>query len=139
MGVARLSTVFVTGAVTVTVAAQTVTPDAPDVAVAPRLSVATAVTLCEPIAAFVQLNVYFPLTSVPTPMDVAPFRKNSTFDRVPSLSVALACNATVSVALNVALLLGALSVIVGAALTTILNAVEVFVAPVLSVAFAVKL
>ncbi len=72
------------------------------------------------------------------PISVAP-RKNSTLEMVPSESAAVAARAMVEPELKTALFAGAVRFTVGGALTLMLRAAEVAVAPVLSVAFAVRL
>ncbi len=71
-------------------------------------------------------------------MSVVP-RKNSTFEIVPSESAAVAARAMVEPGLKTALFAGAVRLTVGGALTLMLTDFDVAVAPVLSVAFAVRL
>src|SRR3954451_14320702 len=83
------------------------------VVVAPRLSVARAVSVYEPGATPVQSYVYGAVVSSPSLADPL---KNSTLLTVPSESVALAASETVAGAVNAAPFAGCVSAAPGAAL-----------------------
>jgi hypothetical protein len=109
-----------------------------DVPVRPKLSVARAVKLYEPVATFVQENEYG--DDVSSPSFVVPW-KNSTFATDP-LSEAVALIVIFAGAVNEALLAGDVMLAVGGGfpvLTVIFTTEDVPVRPKLSVARAVKL
>jgi hypothetical protein len=76
---------------------------------------------------------------VSEPISVVPPRKNCTCEIVPSESAALAVRAMVEPGTKFAPFAGAVRLTVGSVLTRIVLAADVAVAPVLSVAFAVRL
>ncbi len=73
------------------------------------------------------------------PISVEPPRRNSTFEIVPSESVAVAVRAMVEPGTKFAPFAGAVRLTLGSLLTRIDLAADVAVAPVLSVALAVRL
>jgi len=117
----------------------TVIVTAADVVAAPALSVALAVSVYVPAARFAMLTLYGAVVSVPTRL--LPLKK-STFATVPSLSAAVAFTVTLAGAVKVAPLAGLVMLTVGGTfggpLTVIVTAVEVVIAPPLSVALAVR-
>src|SRR2546422_527713 len=116
------------------VAGLTVTFTAADVAVAPRLSVATAVREYVPAGALLHEKLKGAVVS--SPSLVAPW-KNSTLATLPS-SVAVAEIGNCAGAVKVAPLAGLVMLTAGGLLTVMFTAADVVVKPRLSVALAVR-
>src|SRR5713226_2556362 len=108
---------------------------AAEVVLNPRLSVARVVSVCTPAATLARVMPKGAAVAVPT--SVAPSKK-STLAMVPSASLAVAVTVIVAGAAKTTLFAGPVIVTVGGVSTIILTAVEVVLAPWVSVALAVN-
>src|SRR5439155_18510970 len=128
------------GLVIVTVGGASTTMLTELVAVAPRLSVATAESVYGPAARLLADAEYGLLLLVSMPNEIVPL-KNCTWATLPSLSEASAVIVISAGAVKVALFVGLVIVRVGSAFglaTVTLTGLEVLVAPRLSVALTVR-
>src|SRR5712692_725419 len=135
-GVVKLA--LLAGPVIVTVGGvSTIILTAAEVVLAPRLSVAIAVSVCAPAARLARATPKGAAVAVPT--SVAPSKK-STLATLPSASPAVAVTVMLAGAMKTALLAGPVIVTVGGVSTImiILTAAEVVLNPTLSVAIAVS-